>query len=121
MLRPHGNLSTDTGDAASATDDASPTVRAVGALVRQLRGEQNLSLANLAAAAGLSPGLLSQIERGMGNPSLTTLIKLAHALGVPVGRFFVSEQPAHALVRKGEHPRLQIADTDLIYELLTSH
>ena len=57
-----------------------PTMQAVGALVRRLRDEARLSLASLAAAAELSPGLLSQIERGMGNPSFTTLIKLAHAL-----------------------------------------
>ena len=61
---------------------------AVGALVLQLRREAGYSLGTLATAAGLSPGLLSQIERGQGNPSLTTLIKLSQALKVPVGRFF---------------------------------
>ena len=98
-----------------------PTMQAVGALVRRLRDEARLSLASLAAAAELSPGLLSQIERGMGNPSFTTLIKLAHALDVPVGRFFVSEKKTGALVRAGEHPRLLLAEDNLVYELLTPH
>lgn len=99
----------------------SPTMQAVGALVRRLRDDARLSLASLAATAGLSPGLLSQIERGMGNPSFTTLIKLAHALDVPVGRFFVSEKKTGALVRAGEHPRLLLAEENLVYELLTPH
>lgn len=99
----------------------SPTMQAVGALVRRLRVEAKLSLAALASAAELSPGLLSQIERGMGNPSFTTLIKLAHALDVPVGRFFVSEKRTGALVRAGEHARLLLAEDNLVYELLTPH
>jgi transcriptional regulator with XRE-family HTH domain len=100
---------------------ATPTMQAVGALVRKLRVKAGRSLASLAAAAELSPGLLSQIERGIGNPSFTTLIKLAHALEVPVGKFFVSETKTGALVRAGEHPRLLLAETNLIYELLTPH
>jgi transcriptional regulator with XRE-family HTH domain len=105
-----------------ATDSpVTPTMRAVGALVRKLRDKAGHSLASLAAAAELSPGLLSQIERGIGNPSFTTLIKLAHALEVPVGKFFVSETKTGALVRAGEHPRLLLAETNLIYELLTPH
>lgn len=100
---------------------ATPTMQAVGVLVRQLRVTSKMSLAALAAEAELSPGLLSQIERGMGNPSFTTLIKLAHALRVPVGRFFVSEKKTGALVRAGEHPRLLLAERNLVYELLTPH
>lgn len=123
--RSHGNVSVDLVEdgAAVEADGASggppSTVVAVGALLRQLRTDAGLSLASVAETAGLSPGLLSQIERGMGNPSLTTLIKLAHALDVPVSRFFVSERPGGALVRRGEHPRLLVAEDNLAYELLT--
>jgi transcriptional regulator with XRE-family HTH domain len=113
----------DIGDPTAAQLDhaTTPTMQAVGTLVRRLRVEAGLSLATLAGEAELSPGLLSQIERGMGNPSFTTLIKLAHALRVPVGRFFVSEKKTGALVRAGEHPRLLLAEDNLVYELLTPH
>ncbi len=122
MQRPHGDVSVnpvDEGAAPLGVDDAPQTVQAVGALIRMLRTKTRRSLGNVAESAGLSPGLLSQIERGMGNPSLTTLVKLAQALDVPVGRFFAGDQSTHALVRKGEHPRLQLADDNLVYELLT--
>lgn len=126
--RSHGNVSVDhiedrlvVAAPARDPDDPPSTVAAVGVLLHRLRTEAGLSLASVAEAAGLSPGLLSQTERGLGNPSLTTLVKLAHALGVPVSRFFVSERPAGALVREGEHPRLLVAEDGLAYELLTPH
>jgi transcriptional regulator with XRE-family HTH domain len=117
--RAHSAALADLADGADGA--ASPTMQAVGALVRRLRMAAQMSLASLAAAADLSPGLLSQIERGMGNPSFTTLIKLAHALDVPVGRFFVSEKKTGALVRAGDHPQLLLAEEHLVYELLTPH
>src|ERR687890_492881 len=75
----------------------------------------------LAARADLSPGLLSQIERGQGNPSLTTLIKLSQALEVPVGRFFGAQNQAGAVVRRDARRRLQVEEDNLVYELLTPH
>ena len=100
-------------------DQAERAMTAVGALVLQLRREAGFSIGSLAAAAGLSPGLLSQIERGQGNPSLTTLIKLSQALKVPVGRFFDTKDQGGALVRREDRRRLEVAEDNLIYELLT--
>ncbi|WP_432398594.1 helix-turn-helix domain-containing protein [Pseudarthrobacter sp. L19] len=102
-------------------DQAERAMTAVGALVLHLRREAGFSIGGLAAAAGLSPGLLSQIERGQGNPSLTTLIKLSQALKVPVGRFFDTSDQGGALVRRDERRRLEVAEDNLIYELLTPH
>lgn len=113
-----------TGDGAEfdgIDDQAERAMTAVGALVLQLRKDAGESLGGLAAAAGLSPGLLSQIERGQGNPSLTTLIKLSHALKVPVGRFFNTQDQGGALVRRGDRRRLDVAEENLVYELLTPH
>ncbi|MGI5208387.1 helix-turn-helix domain-containing protein [Spirillospora sp. CA-108201] len=93
----------------------------MGNLVRELRRAADLSIAALAQAADLSPGLLSQIERGQGNPSFTTLVKLAQALDVPVGRFFLADTESGALVRAGTHRRLLLADENLEYTLITPH
>jgi transcriptional regulator with XRE-family HTH domain len=102
-------------------DQAERAMTAVGALVLQLRRDAGASIGTLAAAAGLSPGLLSQIERGQGNPSLTTLIKLSQALKVPVGRFFDAQDRGGALVRADQRRRLEVAEDNLVYELLTPH
>lgn len=97
------------------------TISAVGGLVLQLRRDAQLSIAALAERADVSAGLLSQIERGIGNPSFTTLIKLAQALEVPVGRFFGGEEKPGLLVRQEDRRRLLVAEHNLVYELLTPH
>jgi transcriptional regulator with XRE-family HTH domain len=56
----------------------------VGARVRAARRDRQLSLAALAAAAGVGKGSLSEIENGVRNPTLGTLYSLADALGVPL-------------------------------------
>jgi transcriptional regulator with XRE-family HTH domain len=94
----------------------------VGAMVRKLRRERALTVEALAAAAGLSAGLISQVERGIGNPSFTTLLKLASTLSVPLGTFLSdpASQPGRNVVRKHERKRLEPpGEGGLVYELLT--
>ncbi len=53
---------------------------AVGDAVRARRGELKLSQERLAYAAKLDRTYISGIERGVKNPTIQTLRKLAHAL-----------------------------------------
>jgi len=52
------------------------------------RTERGLKVSTLAKQVGVSPSLISQIERGQSRPSVTTLFALAEALDVPVDAFF---------------------------------
>jgi transcriptional regulator with XRE-family HTH domain len=52
----------------------------VGTTIKLLRGER--SQEDLAHAAGISTSTLSRLERGLHQPSLPTLRKIAVALGV---------------------------------------
>ena len=61
---------------------------AIGRELRALRQQQGLTVADLAQRAGLSGGMLSKIENGQAQPSLTTLQALAQALQVPLTAFF---------------------------------
>lgn len=56
----------------------------IGQAVRRARRRLDLSVQQLADRAELSLGLVSQLERGLGNPSLQTLRSLADALGMPL-------------------------------------
>lgn len=60
----------------------------IGREVRGFRTKLGITVADLAAAAKLSPGMLSKIENGLTSPSLGTLQTLSAALGVPVTAFF---------------------------------
>ncbi|MWB97510.1 helix-turn-helix domain-containing protein [Agromyces seonyuensis] len=55
--------------------------RRFGAHLRTLRRLRGLTLVQLAAATGLSHPFLSQLERGLAQPSMSTLRRLAVALG----------------------------------------
>lgn len=97
----------------------------VGKQVRSIRKEVGLTLERLGELSGLSIGLISQIERGLANPSFATLVQLAHGLGIPVGKLFqVQDQRRSPVVRKSERRRLNnhgvgLEDDGSRYELLT--
>jgi len=63
---------------------APPTKAQLGAAIRRLRNEADLTLEDLAAAADMHVTYLSGIERGKNNPSWTKLAGLATALDIPV-------------------------------------
>ena len=56
--------------------------RSLGAFIRSQRELANLSLRQMAALADISNPYLSQIERGMHEPSVHVLRSIAHALNV---------------------------------------
>lgn len=64
--------------------------RALGGQIRQLRRGHDLSVADLAGAAGISTGMLSKIENGQISPSLTTLNAIAGALSAPLSSLFAA-------------------------------
>ena len=63
----------------------SPEHAALGEAVRRLRLEAELSQEELAEAAGTDLTQVGGVERGVRNPSYTTLLRLAAALGTSVG------------------------------------
>ncbi len=77
---------------------------AIGREVRGQRKNLGITVAELAAATGLSVGMLSKIENGNTSPSLNTLQTLSQALAIPVTSFFkrFEEDRAAVFVRAGE-------------------
>src|SRR5690348_877501 len=71
----------------------------VGANVHRLRSAVSMSLADLAAAGGISKTTLHGIEQGHGNPTLSTLYALATALNVPLGELLDAPALASEVVR----------------------
>jgi len=55
---------------------------ALGAAVKQLREQRGATQEGLAYEAGITTGTLSQLERGISNPSWGTLKAIAGALGI---------------------------------------
>jgi transcriptional regulator with XRE-family HTH domain len=71
----------------SGVSDASPQtpLEVLGALLRSQRVSAELSLRELSARTNVSNAYLSELERGLHEPSLRVLRAIASALGTPLG------------------------------------
>lgn len=80
----------------------------IGAKIRALRLKKKLGLVELGKHTGLSPALLSKIERGHLFPTLPTLLRIALVFGVGLEFFFAGarEKPLVAVMRKNERVEL---------------
>jgi transcriptional regulator with XRE-family HTH domain len=86
-----------------ADSDAS---RELGQRMREVRRKKKMTLRDAAVAAGVSESFLSQVERGLANPSVASLRRIADAMHEPVASFFAGEPQSGMLVRAGERRRL---------------
>jgi transcriptional regulator with XRE-family HTH domain len=64
-------------------DDSDPRVRQLGQYIRLQRQMADLSLRGMANLTKVSNAYLSQIERGLHQPSLRVLQAIAEALNIP--------------------------------------
>jgi transcriptional regulator with XRE-family HTH domain len=90
----------------SAAEGAAPSalISLIAASIRRERDRAGLSLTELARRAGIAKSTLSQLESGVGNPSVETLWALGVALGVPFSRLVDLPRPAVRVIRAGEGP-----------------
>ena len=95
-------------------------VRTVAGNIRRLRQEANLTLAELAGAAGLGKSTLAQLESGKGNPSVETLWAIAAALRVPFGRLMEDDRPSVTVVRAAEQPAVRSTEGGQVGRLLAA-
>ncbi|MCC6802827.1 MAG: helix-turn-helix transcriptional regulator [Anaerolineae bacterium] len=100
--------------------EASSNLNAIGEQLHEKRTSLNMSVQALADASGISTGMISQIERGLANPSINTISKLASALGLQLGIFFEPrpQTDQELVVRKHQRRRIGIPDPNFVYELL---
>lgn len=75
-------------DRQTAQRDPMSTEIRIGETLRELRRKQGLSLQNLAGLSGVSVGMISQVERGLANPSVRILTALRRALNIPMQELF---------------------------------
>lgn len=78
-----------------------------------------MSMKVLAEKTGLTSGFISQIERELAEPSITSLRKIAKALEVAVFYFFTEEKSTGMVVKKNNRQSRNFAKSHLTYELLS--
>ena len=86
--------------------------------VEKFRKEKGLSSRELAKLADVTPSMLSQIERGLANPSISTLKILAKCLDVPTFSFLLEDiNTSHLVVRSNERKTMKVKE--LTYSLVS--
>lgn len=98
----------------------------IGSKVKELRQGKNYTLQDMVTKTSLSKSVLAEIESGEVVPPVSTLLKLAKALGVGMAYFFEDEAVIEkiSVTRSGERIRLERrphhheGEVDYIYESL---
>lgn len=70
--------------------------------IRRLREENKLSMEELSKLSGVSKSMLAQIERGEGNPTLSTLWKISNGMKVPFDALTVRPKTPYEIVKTTE-------------------
>lgn len=76
----------------------------IGANIRRRREQAGRTLTELANHASLTKGALSKIERGKGSPAISTVLRIAQALGCSLAELFAEAEVSlpFAFTRSGE-------------------
>lgn len=93
------------------------------ALVERLRArrkEIGLTMQQVADQAGLSVGFISQIERGITTPSLSSLISVSRVLGISVSEFLDRPKLNTPRTRHDKRPVFAISENTVSYERISS-
>ena len=91
----------------------------LGEHVRNIRKKRGITLKELAEKTGLSIGYISQIERNLTDPSLSTLRKLSAALDIPTYLFMGGESSTGLTTRQADMMILSQPNSNVRYHLLT--
>lgn len=79
-----------------------PMNQIVAKNIKRLREEKKLSMDELSRLSGVSKSMLSQIERGEGNPTLSTLWKLSNGMKVPFDALTMRPKSPFEIVRTAD-------------------
>lgn len=94
-------------------------VQRLGAYIKVKRLELNLSLRDLASRTSLSATFLSNLERGIANPTLDSLRKVSNALNTPILYMTNNIRETSPVVRHNERRHLNFSNGNIRYEILT--
>ena len=120
VVKPRRAPAPATPPPAAAHDDVG---HSLGPVIRRARQRHKLTLQQVADRSELSVSYISQIERNLLTPSVSTLKRIALALDIPAGDLMFAPHAGGsrrvAVMRKGQHKRLSFPESSITYSLLT--
>ena len=97
-------------------------VSQLGSKLSDYRKSNNITIKDFSNRSGISTALLSQLERGLGNPSLSVINSIAHTMNLSVSSLFKESFSLESLVRRvDEQPTIvDTCKSNLEFQLLTA-
>ncbi len=92
----------------------------LGNKIRTLRKLQNLKLNDIADKSGLSVSYISQLERDLVEPSLSSLKKIAVALDTPVYLLIDDSDNDNVVMKKENRPMMVFNNSNTRYEIVSA-
>jgi transcriptional regulator with XRE-family HTH domain len=93
---------------------------ALGARLRARRKALGLTMQKVAEDAGLTIGFISQIERGLASPSLSSLAAVSRVLDMDTGELFTQPPSPGAMTTAGARPVYGLDPSAMTYERISS-
>ena len=104
----------------AATTAAIDERQALADRLRARRKERGLTMQQVADQAGLSVGFISQIERGITTPSLSSLVSVSRVLGLHVSEFLAQPRVDTPQTRRDQRPVYAISENSVTYERISA-
>jgi transcriptional regulator with XRE-family HTH domain len=113
-------------------DDRLPEFE-IGRFIRARRLERGVTLKVVAKSCNYSVSYLSQVERGIANPTLSSIKLIGQALGFTIGDILngkashdpideagtAEKAPGYSILRKGQRKRIRYPGSDISNDLLS--
>ena len=93
-------------DGENLNDATTSALIAIGLRIKEIRLARGMTLQTLSEASGLSPSMISLVERGRASPSIGSLVVIASSLGVMMSELVRAEPtPEEKLVVRASETR----------------
>ena len=100
-------------------------LKEIGLKIREVRKDKGVTLNDLAKKVGVTASLISQVERGLADPSISTLKKVSDSLGISISSFFHEGQDdltiAYSPVVKKYERKILHPSEGVTYHLLSKN
>ena len=93
----------------------------LGERLRHRRRELGLTLQDVADGAGLSVGFISQVERELTVPSLSSLASISRVLDTPLAEFLSQPEGNSPTTRRDERAVFAVSGNSLNYERISAN
>ncbi len=88
------------------TEATASALTAIGIRIKEIRLARGMTLQTLSDASGLSPSMLSLVERGRASPSIGSLVVIASSLGVTMSDLVAGDETSEEkLVVRASEPK----------------